>query len=240
MAWHARGQGFKSPQLHPRSEAQIGPSRLQIPRLGQQIGSNPCCLGGSGRPARRQRRPASPPGNGHIRPPAATLTLQRSTGSVGARQIDSSRGNDLILIRVLHPGLFPQERDLLPGRPTHRLRPLGTTGNRSAPMACGPNVDQPRDTERFGRTRPSTPAALAMRLGPCPPAGDGAGSPGAPRNSTPAWGRSMSPRAAGQGPAAPCARHSGSGRARRGTPCVSARRSALASRPSRSPCAASP
>jgi hypothetical protein len=97
MAWHARGQGFKSPQLHPRSEAQIGPSRLQIPRLGQQIGSNPCCLGGSGRPARRQRRPASPPGNGHIRPPAATLTLQRSTGSVGARQIDSSRGNDLIL-----------------------------------------------------------------------------------------------------------------------------------------------
>jgi hypothetical protein len=97
MAWHARGQGFKSPQLHPRSEAQIGPSRLQIPRLGQQIGSNPCCLGGSGRPARRQRRPASPPGNGHIRPPAATLTLQRSTGSVGARQIDSSRDSGLIL-----------------------------------------------------------------------------------------------------------------------------------------------
>jgi hypothetical protein len=63
-------------------------------------------------------------------------------------------------------------------------------------------------------------------------------SPPEPGGSRPAWGRSTSPRAAGQGPAAPCARHSGSGRARRGTPCASARTSAPASRPSPSPCVA--
>jgi hypothetical protein len=108
--WHARGQGFKSPQLHPRPEAMFGPSRLQIPRLGQQIGSNPCCLGRSGRPAKRQRRPASPPGNGHIRPPAATLAPATKHRIGRAGQIDSSRGNDLILLRVLHPGLFPQDQ----------------------------------------------------------------------------------------------------------------------------------
>ena len=41
--WHARGQGFKSPQLHPRSTAQTGPDLLRITRLGQQIGSKLCC-----------------------------------------------------------------------------------------------------------------------------------------------------------------------------------------------------
>jgi hypothetical protein len=39
-AWHARGQGFKSPQLHPRSQALSGVDRPRIARLGQQIGSN--------------------------------------------------------------------------------------------------------------------------------------------------------------------------------------------------------
>ena len=39
-AWHARGQGFKSPQLHPRSQALSAVDRLRIARLGQQIGSN--------------------------------------------------------------------------------------------------------------------------------------------------------------------------------------------------------
>jgi len=38
--WHARGQGFKSPQLHPRSQALSTVDRLRIARLGQQIGSN--------------------------------------------------------------------------------------------------------------------------------------------------------------------------------------------------------
>ena len=43
MAWHARGQGFKSPQLHPRSEAHSAVDRPRIARLGQQIGSNLLC-----------------------------------------------------------------------------------------------------------------------------------------------------------------------------------------------------
>jgi hypothetical protein len=38
--WHARGQGFKSPQLHPRSEALFAVDRPRIARLRQQIGSN--------------------------------------------------------------------------------------------------------------------------------------------------------------------------------------------------------
>jgi len=43
MAWHARGQGFKSPQLHPRSAATPCLGHPRISRLGQQIGSNLCC-----------------------------------------------------------------------------------------------------------------------------------------------------------------------------------------------------
>jgi putative transposase len=59
-----------------------------------------------------------------------------------------------------------------------------------------------------------------------------------PARSRPAWGRLRPRRAAGQGPAAPCARPLGSGRARRGTPYASARTGAPPSRPSPSPCAA--
>ena len=43
VAWHARGQGFKSPQLHPRSKALSALNRHRIARLGQQIGSNLFC-----------------------------------------------------------------------------------------------------------------------------------------------------------------------------------------------------
>jgi hypothetical protein len=52
-AWHARGQGFKSPQLHPRSTALPAVNRPRIARLGQQIGSNLFCQGRSGRAARQ-------------------------------------------------------------------------------------------------------------------------------------------------------------------------------------------
>jgi hypothetical protein len=41
MAWHARGQGFKSPQLHPRSEAPSGSDHPRVAGLRQQIGSKP-------------------------------------------------------------------------------------------------------------------------------------------------------------------------------------------------------
>jgi hypothetical protein len=138
MAWHARGQGFKSPQLHPRSKARSGPCRLQIPTLWQQIGSNPCCLGRSGRPAKRQRRPASPPGTGHIRPPAASLA-PATKHRIGRGTADRFKlVSDLILIRVLHPGLFLQDRSC----DLHNDAPLETATNRSAPLDCGPNVDQ--------------------------------------------------------------------------------------------------
>ena len=45
---------------------------------------------------------------------------------------------DLILIRVLPAGPFPQDHigDL------RNDEPLETVANRSDPMACGPNVDQ--------------------------------------------------------------------------------------------------
>jgi hypothetical protein len=41
MAWHARGQGFKSPQLHPRSAALCGSIAGRFILLAQQIRSNP-------------------------------------------------------------------------------------------------------------------------------------------------------------------------------------------------------
>ena len=65
--WHARGQGFKSPQLHPRSEALSPLDRPRIARLGQQIGSNlfskadPIVRRGRDAGGRRQcRRPVDP------------------------------------------------------------------------------------------------------------------------------------------------------------------------------------
>jgi hypothetical protein len=58
--WHARGQGFKSPQLHPRSTALPAVDRSQIARPGQQIGSNRRCLGRS--VAHRSVTPAVPAG----------------------------------------------------------------------------------------------------------------------------------------------------------------------------------
>jgi hypothetical protein len=42
------GQGFKSPQLHRRSEAKSGPDWRQVPGLGQQIGSSWALLRPSG------------------------------------------------------------------------------------------------------------------------------------------------------------------------------------------------
>jgi hypothetical protein len=51
--WHARGQGFKSPQLHPRSKAFSGSDLPGFSRLGQQIGSNLFLQRRSDPPARR-------------------------------------------------------------------------------------------------------------------------------------------------------------------------------------------
>jgi hypothetical protein len=53
-------------------------------------------------------------------------------------------GDHLILIRVLPPGPVSAGPHLRPARTTYRWRPLETVANRSAPMGCGPNVDQAR------------------------------------------------------------------------------------------------
>jgi hypothetical protein len=42
------------------------------------------------------------------------------------------------------PGSVSPGSRLPPARTTYRWRPLETVANRSAPLACGPNVDQPR------------------------------------------------------------------------------------------------
>jgi hypothetical protein len=51
-----KGQGFKSPQLHPRSEVLSAVDRRPIPALAQQIRSNRLCVAdalvhGGGHPA---------------------------------------------------------------------------------------------------------------------------------------------------------------------------------------------
>jgi hypothetical protein len=46
---------------------------------------------------------------------------------------------------------------LRPGRTTYRRTPLETVANRSAPMACGPNVDRPRHAARGQRRSASRP-----------------------------------------------------------------------------------
>jgi hypothetical protein len=92
--WHARGQGFKSPQLHPRSEALFGFDRPRIARLGQQIGSNLLVRGQSGRPHavdagqhRRCRRPVDRAPTGA----AATSPVVRDEGRIGRARQGRSR-----------------------------------------------------------------------------------------------------------------------------------------------------
>ena len=71
---------------------------------------------------------------------------------------------DLILIRDLRPGLFPQDRisDLRDDAPQE------TATNRSVPMACGPNVDQARPA-RGGSGAPHRGPWLARRPRRLPP-----------------------------------------------------------------------
>jgi hypothetical protein len=51
----------------------------------------------------------------------------------------SARTGDLILIRVLHPGLLSQDAAWA------NDEPLDSAANRSVPMAYGPNLDQSYD-----------------------------------------------------------------------------------------------
>jgi hypothetical protein len=71
---------------------------------------------------------------------------------------------DLILIRVLPPGQFPQDR-------ADNLRandlPLETVANRSAPMGCGPNVDQAWRGARVARSCPVAAIEAVFQLKWC-------------------------------------------------------------------------
>jgi hypothetical protein len=79
---------------------------------------------------------------------------------------------DLILIRVLHPALFLQDRPASWANDA----PLETVTIRSGPMGCGPTVDQARPLSgpvRLGqwaldsgdRADPSRPPSLVVRPG---------------------------------------------------------------------------
>jgi hypothetical protein len=91
--WHGMqgGQGFKSPQLHHRSEALSAVDRPRIARLGQQIGSNLFCHGRSGRAARQGAVGVvalvdpGPPGRRRVGRPL------RRTGSAGLDKVDHRR-----------------------------------------------------------------------------------------------------------------------------------------------------
>jgi hypothetical protein len=122
-----------------------------------------------------RQRSSVPSGRGRLRrsgpPPPGT------DRPAGHGKADSSLGNERILIRVLHGGLFPQDH-------TGDLRERRTVGDRSAPMACGPNVD--RHAPLVGQRRPASRTlprqGRPRRLPPTsePRAGDrlGRGSPG--------------------------------------------------------------
>ena len=92
------------------------------------------------------------------------------------------------------PGPISRGWHVRPARTTYRWRPLETVTNRSAPMACGPNVDQ---------ARPARGGSGAPRRGPC----RGKGDPRRlPPTSEPAWAIALLGGAlAGSGPGtSPC------------------------------------
>jgi hypothetical protein len=129
-------------------------------------------------------------------PTKGQATLRRAEGEAGPRLLTASwqesqgpRCNSgvvglpglepgTILIRVLCTGLFPEDRaGNLRERPTvgDRWRPLETVANRSAPMACGPNVDQAHRARGGSGAAPGdpwlareTPRRLFPTSKPCP------------------------------------------------------------------------
>jgi hypothetical protein len=109
----------------------VAPAR---PRLGFR--SRPVA-DASGAPVLRDHGPIGRPGT--VRPMQASVRPHPYQGS--AR------------------GLVSAGSRLRPVRATYRWRPLVTARDRSAPMACGPNVDQPTTPRRAlgqsGRARPS-------------------------------------------------------------------------------------
>jgi hypothetical protein len=89
--WHARGQGFKSPQLHRRSEAQSGLDRPRIARPRQQIGSNRRRAGRS--VAHRSATPAVPTGVVSWSDPSPITPVFGRAGEVGLEAASTCSGD---------------------------------------------------------------------------------------------------------------------------------------------------
>jgi hypothetical protein len=133
--WHARGQGFKSPQLHPRSEAMFGPGHPGISGLGQQIGSNPACTASpgyrSGRGADRSCRAGTvvqPDAEGRQLRRACRPRRHRRRRAQQQRQ-DAPVAGDHDAAGAAHAGSSAAENPVC-GRP-----PQGRSGRRTAGLA---------------------------------------------------------------------------------------------------------
>jgi hypothetical protein len=140
--WHARGQGFKSPQLHPRSAALSAVDRPRTARLGQQIGSNLLVRGQAGRPARPLTRPASsgsstgrpgPHRGRHYQPGRARQRPDRPARSIMTGQVTSAISGfcTRACFCVIALGTWVNDE------------PLVTIGNRSVPMGWDPTWTKP-------------------------------------------------------------------------------------------------
>src|SRR5215211_608389 len=94
-------------------------------------------------------------------PSTETKIARVATGSAAPRRAELGRACPILIPRGgprpwgsyqgSAPGLVSPGWDLRPGRTMYRWIPLVTTGDRSPPMACGPNVDQARPAR--GRQR---------------------------------------------------------------------------------------
>jgi integrase/recombinase XerC len=105
--------------------------------------------------AGRGRRRDRPHAAGGLEVPRHAAALRRlpptpapARPTAASRPPTDSEEGEGVLIRVPRPSLFPQDR------PCHLLErcTAGDRYNRSASMACGPNVDQARDAQRTGKS----------------------------------------------------------------------------------------
>jgi hypothetical protein len=172
--WHARGQGFKSPQLHPRSAALSAVDRPRIPTLAQQMRSNRQCAAdpvveGDGHPG-HHRRGRLPVDAAHR---AAAGAAVAATASVAHQLIDHPRGN----AGVLQPGgkgyaagregrADPGGRARLRPPPPRPCRPAAGCWSTAAPgrrVGCRCCHRAPGSTKSSGRPPPGSRRPMTSR-----------------------------------------------------------------------------
>ena len=122
--------------VNSRRVAALSPRQGSITRMGKGWVLRPLCAGGraSGRGIGSGSGPAFP---------------QLNRGVVGLAGLEPAASS----LSGFCPGRVSPGSRLQPARTTYRWRPLETVTNRSAPMGCGPNVDQAR--RRAGGPVPS-------------------------------------------------------------------------------------